>query len=246
MKNHPDELLAATNLVRYYGEHCAVAGIDVSLRRGEVLGLLGPNGAGKSTAMQMLTGNLAPSEGGIVVNGIDLLEQPQAAKRHIGYLPEQPPLYRDLTVAEYLHYCAQLHNVPRAERQEMVARAAQRCGVWEVRNRLIGNLSKGYRQRVGIAQAILHNPAVVVLDEPTVGLDPLQIREIRQLIGELGQDHGVILSTHILPEVQAVCNRVQILNRGKTVYNGGLQEGVSLEQIFFDLIFREAELEAAA
>lgn len=241
MMDNQNVLVAATGLSRYYSNHCAVDRIDVHLHKGEVLGLLGPNGAGKSTTMQMLTGNLAPSVGEIQINGIDLLDEPHKAKQQIGYLPEQPPVYRDLTVDEYLYYCARLRNVAASQRKEAVERASERCGLQEVGKRLIGNLSKGFRQRVGIAQAILHNPAVVILDEPTVGLDPIQIREIRRLIRELGQEHGIILSTHILPEVQAVCDRVQILNRGKTVFNDSLQGVESLEQVFFDLIFREAD-----
>ncbi|MFN3786154.1 MAG: ABC transporter ATP-binding protein [Thiothrix sp.] len=246
MINQQDKLISAVGLVRYYAEQCAVDNVTVTLHKGEVLGLLGPNGAGKSTTMQMLTGNLAPSAGEILINGVDLLEQPRHAKQHIGYLPEQPPVYRDLTVEEYLHYCARLRAVPHQQRAEAIERTCERCGLQAVRKRLIGNLSKGFRQRVGIAQAILHNPAVVILDEPTVGLDPIQIREIRRLIRELGQEHGIILSTHILPEVQAVCDRVQILNRGKTVFNDSLQGIPSLEQVFFDLIFREAELAEVA
>lgn len=241
MTDNQDVLVAATGLSRYYSEHCAVDRLDVQLHKGEVLGLLGPNGAGKSTTMQMLTGNLAPTAGEIRIRGIDLLDEPRKAKQQIGYLPEQPPVYRDLTVGEYLYYCARLRNVPAAQRKDAVERGSERCGLKDVGKRLIGNLSKGYRQRVGIAQAILHNPAVVILDEPTVGLDPIQIREIRRLIRELGQEHGIILSTHILPEVQAVCDRVQILNRGKTVFNDTLQGVESLEQVFFDLIFRESD-----
>lgn len=242
MINHQDSLIMASGLSRFYSDHCAVNNLDLVLKKGEVLGLLGPNGAGKSTTMQMLTGNLAPTAGEILIHGIDLLDEPRKAKQQIGYLPEQPPVYRDLTVDEYLHYCTRLRNMPSAQRKEAAERASERCGLQEVGKRLIGNLSKGYRQRVGIAQAILHNPAVVILDEPTVGLDPIQIREIRSLIRELGQEHGIILSTHILPEVQAVCDRVQILNRGKTVFNGTLEGVESLEQVFFDLIFREAEV----
>lgn len=241
MVDNRDILVAASGLSRYYSEHCAVDQLDVRLCKGEVLGLLGPNGAGKSTTMQMLTGNLAPTSGEIHINGIDLLDEPRKAKQQIGYLPEQPPVYRDLTVGEYLYYCTRLRNVPSAQRKEAVERASERCGIQDVGKRLIGNLSKGYRQRVGIAQAILHNPAVVILDEPTVGLDPIQIREIRRLIRELGQEHGIILSTHILPEVQAVCDRVQILNHGRTVFNDTLQGITSLEQVFFDLIFREVD-----
>jgi ABC-2 type transport system ATP-binding protein len=241
-----DMLINATGLSRFYNGQCAVDTIDVQLHKGEVLGLLGPNGAGKSTTMQILTGNLAPSSGEIHINGIDLLDEPRKAKQQIGYLPEQPPVYRDLTVTEYLNYCARLRNVPPTQRKAAVERASGRCGLESVRQRLIGNLSKGFRQRVGIAQAILHNPAVVILDEPTVGLDPIQIREIRSLIRELGQEHGIILSTHILPEVQAVCDRVQILNRGKTVFNESLQGAESLEKIFFDLIFREVDMAVPA
>lgn len=248
MVNNTKEILVeARGLSRYYSSQCAVDKLDVHLYKGEVLGLLGPNGAGKSTTMQMLTGNLAPSVGEIRINGIDLLDQPRKAKQQIGYLPEQPPVYRDLTVNEFLSYCARLRNVPSHQHKERVKRASERCGLTEVGKRLIGNLSKGYQQRVGIAQAILHNPAVVILDEPTVGLDPIQIREIRHLIRELGQTHGIILSTHILPEVQAVCDRVQILNRGRTVFNGSLQRTAApLEKVFFDRIFCETEAKSVA
>jgi ABC-2 type transport system ATP-binding protein len=211
-------LVHAANLYRYYSQTCAVSDVSFDLARGDVLGFLGPNGAGKSSTMQMITGNLAPSAGQINILGIDLLDQPKRAKREIGYLPEQPPVYRELTVDEYLGYCARLNRIVRNRRQSAIDTAKDRCGLDEVGRRLIGNLSKGYQQRVGIAQAIIHTPAVVILDEPTVGLDPIQIREIRTLIRELGQDHGIILSTHILPEVQATCNRVQIINHGKLVF----------------------------
>lgn len=242
MNSGQNVLVAAKGLSRSYGGHCVVDNLAVFLRKGEVLGLLGPNGAGKSTTMQMLTGNLAPTSGEIQISAVDLLDKPRKAKQHIGYLPEQPPVYRDLTVNEYLNYCARLRNVPAIRCKDAVDRVSVRCGLKDVRKRLIGNLSKGYQQRVGIAQAILHNPAVVILDEPTVGLDPIQIREIRHLIRELGQEHGIILSTHILPEVQAVCDRVQILNHGRTVFNGSLRNVPSLERVFFDLIFREGSI----
>ncbi|MDE2235188.1 MAG: ATP-binding cassette domain-containing protein [Gammaproteobacteria bacterium] len=215
-------LVEVENLYRYYDDHCAVQNLNFQLNKGEILGFLGPNGAGKTTTMQILSGNLAPSAGRILINGIDLLDQPRRAKACIGYLPEQPPLYTDLTVDEYLLYCACLNRIPRNKRLAALELAKQRCGLKHMGRRLINNLSKGYRQRVGIAQAIIHSPAVVILDEPTVGLDPIQIREIRNLIVELGKEHGVILSTHILPEVQTVCSRVQIIHKGHLVFNDSL------------------------
>lgn len=214
-----EALIQATALNRYYGKYHAVNDIHLSIRKGEVLGLLGPNGAGKSSTMQMLTGNLSPSSGEIIISGVNLIEEPETAKRSIGYLPEQPPIYRDMTPREYLTYCAALHDVAKKQRSTVVDEALERCGLHAVPDKLIGNLSKGYQQRVGIAQAILHKPDVVILDEPTVGLDPIQIRQIRELIRELGNDHSVILSTHILPEVQAVCDRVQIIHQGQTVFS---------------------------
>ncbi|MGD8812645.1 MAG: ATP-binding cassette domain-containing protein [Thioalkalispiraceae bacterium] len=211
-------LIEVEHLSRNYGALRAVNNVNFELSQGEVLGFLGPNGAGKSTTMQMLTGNIAPSQGSIRICGIDLLENPRQAKAEIGYLPEQPPLYRELTVNEYLDFAARINRIPGNKVKPAVERAQQRCGLEQVGKRLINNLSKGYQQRVGIAQAIIHSPSIVVLDEPTVGLDPIQIREIRQLIRELGNEHGVILSTHILPEVQMTCDRVQIINRGELVF----------------------------
>ena len=211
-------LISVNNLVRYYGDYCAVNNISFELAAGDILGFLGPNGAGKSTTMQMLSGNLAPTEGEIRINGIDLLDKPGAAKTALGYLPEVPPLYKEMSVDEYLRYCAVLRRIKKAGIRDAMALAKQRCGLVDVGRRLIGNLSKGFQQRVGIAQAILHSPQVIILDEPTVGLDPIQIREIRELITELGKSHGIILSTHILPEVASVCNRVQIINEGRLVY----------------------------
>lgn len=210
-----DILISVEQLSRHYGPIEAVRNISFELRRGEVLGFLGPNGAGKSSTMQMLGGNLAPSAGRICINQHDILDEPMAAKRALGYLPEQPPLYTDLTVDEFLRYCGRLHNLHGKPLAVALDRAKQRCGLNEVRRRLIGNLSKGYQQRVGIAQAILHSPDVVILDEPTVGLDPIQIREIRSLIREIGEEHSVLLSTHILPEVLSTCDRVIIINRGE-------------------------------
>ncbi|MCG6867633.1 MAG: ABC transporter ATP-binding protein [Gammaproteobacteria bacterium] len=218
-----DFLIEAEDLSRHYGERRAVDGLGLTVRRGEVLGLLGPNGAGKSTTLRMLSGNLAPGTGGIRINGIDLLSRPRIAKRNIGYLPDRPPLYPELTVDEYLAYCARLHGVGRKGATRAVDSAKERCGLETAGQRLIGNLSKGYCQRVGIAQAIVHRPAVIILDEPTVGLDPIQLREIRDLIRELGRDHGVLLSTHILPEVQTVCDRVQVIVEGRSVYDDDLE-----------------------
>jgi ABC-2 type transport system ATP-binding protein len=217
-------LIRANNLSRYYGGHCAVDDISFELRAGDILGFLGPNGAGKSTTMQMLSGNLAPNAGEIAIDGIDLFDRPGAAKAALGYLPETPPLYKEMSVDEYLVYCAKLHRLNKSERKDAVELAKTRCGLTTSGKRLIGNLSKGFQQRVGIAQAIVHSPRVIILDEPTVGLDPIQIREIRELMVELGKTHGIILSTHILPEIEAVCNRVQIIHEGRLVYSAGLDE----------------------
>jgi len=212
-------LIEADNLTRYYGAHRAVNNVSFTLAKGEVLGFLGANGAGKTITMQMLCGNLAPSAGQIKISGFDLLDQPKAAKLNLGYLPDTPPLYKELTVQEFLLYCAQLHGIDKNSVSDALKRTKERCGLTDVADRLIANLSKGFQQRVGIAQAILHNPEVIVLDEPTVGLDPIQIREIRTLIRELGQDHGVILSTHILTEVQESCTHVQIIDQGQLILN---------------------------
>lgn len=239
----PDETavltLSAQNLTRHYGEVVAVHQFNLQLRRGEVLGLLGPNGAGKSTTLRMLTGNLAPSSGGVEICGIDLLDKPQEAKAHVGFLPEIPPLYFDMTVDEYLLLAARLHRVPKAALTAALENVKQRCGLEQRSKHLIGTLSKGYQQRVGIAQAIIHNPDVIILDEPTVGLDPNQMREIRQLIRELGIASSVILSTHILPEVENVCDRVQIMHQGGTVFDQPMidlhQQNTSLEAVFTQL-----------
>jgi len=193
--------------------------VSLELRRGEVLGLLGHNGAGKTTTMQMLTGCLSPNSGEIEICGVNLLRQPELAKANLGYLPETPPLYRELNVNEYLVFAARLRGIKSPEIADVLEQAKRNCGLVEVGKKIIGTLSRGYQQRVGIAQAIIHNPAVIVLDEPTVGLDPAQIREIRNLIRDLGDAHSVILSTHLLSEVESVCDRVEILQQGKLIYS---------------------------
>jgi ABC-2 type transport system ATP-binding protein len=216
-------LLEAQNLSRYFGPNVAVQNIDITVKRGEILGFLGPNGAGKSTTMKMLSGNLAPDKGEIHINGFDLLSQPKQAKAQLGYLPENPPLYRELTVIEYLQHCARLNQLRGKQLKSAVATVIERCGLGDVQRRLIGQLSKGYQQRTGIAPAIVHNPAVVIFDEPTSGLDPLQIRQIRELIRELANEHSVILSTHILPEVEMLCDRVQIISKGQVMFADSLK-----------------------
>jgi len=214
----PDITLSAHNLTRHFGEHQVIHSVSLELKRGEVLGLLGHNGAGKTTTLQMLTGCLSPNSGDIDICGINLLRQPRLAKANLGYLPETPPLYRELSVNEYLTFAARLRGMKSTEIAGALAQTKQRCGLDMVGKKLIGTLSKGYQQRVGVAQAIIHGPAVIVLDEPTVGLDPAQIREIRTLIRELGDSHSVILSTHLLSEVESVCDRIEIMQQGKLIY----------------------------
>ncbi len=211
-------LIVAQNLSREFSGRVAVRDLSFELQSGQVIGFLGQNGAGKSTTMRMLTGSLAPSAGGVEICGVDLQEQPRQAKSHLGYLPEEPPLYRELTVREFLAHCGRLKGLTGKRLRAAVDRVCERCGLEDLKPRLIGNLSKGMQQRVGIAQAIIADPLVVILDEPTVGLDPVQIRAIRSLIKELGQDRGIILSSHILAEVQAVCSHVQVIADGRMVY----------------------------
>ena len=216
-------LVTVENLSRYYQKNCAINQLSFSLHPGEVLGFLGPNGAGKSTTMQIITGNLAPSQGQVKINDFDIIDSPRQAKQQIGYLPEHPPIYREATVNEYLKYCAQLRRVENSLIPAAMEQTKSDCGLKDVGHRLIANLSKGYQQRVGIAQAIIHDPAVVILDEPTVGLDPIQIREIRHLIKTLGIERSVILSTHILSEVQATCDRVLIIREGSLIYSTSIE-----------------------
>ena len=213
-------MVEVSHLSKNYGSHPAIRDLTFSVADGQVYGLLGPNGAGKSTIMNILTGYLAPTGGEVKVAGFSLPEQAQQAKACVGYLPEQPPLYPEMTVQEYLDFAAELKGVKKAQRREQVQQAARRTGLDQVMPRLIRSLSKGYRQRVGIAQALLGSPQLIILDEPTVGLDPAQVIGIRKLIRELGKTHTVILSSHILSEVQAVCSRVLILSKGALVAEG--------------------------
>ncbi len=212
-----DSLVKVNNVSRYYGSVCAVDNLSFQIKPSEVIGLLGPNGAGKSTTLQMLSGNLAPTSGEIVVNHVDLFDQPKQAKQELGYLPHKPPLYPEFTVLEYLRFCARLNRINKGRQNQAIASAVERCGLESVQSKLIHNLSMGYQQRLGIAQAIIHSPKVIILDEPTVGLDPIQIREIRQLIRDLRKDHSIILSTHILPEVLTTCDKVLLINQGKLI-----------------------------
>ena len=217
-------MVEVSHLSKNYGSHPAIRDLTFSVADGQVYGLLGPNGAGKSTIMNILTGYLAPTGGEVKVAGFSLPEQAQQAKACVGYLPEQPPLYPEMTVQEYLDFAAELKGVKKAQRREQVQQAARRTGLDQVMPRLIRSLSKGYRQRVGIAQALLGAPQLIILDEPTVGLDPAQVIEIRRLIRELGKSHTVILSSHILSEVQAVCSQVLILSKGHLVAVGAPEQ----------------------
>jgi gliding motility-associated transport system ATP-binding protein len=204
-------------LVKNYGEHQAVKGIDFRLHSGEVLGFLGPNGAGKTTTMRIITGYIPPTEGTVTVGGLDVMSDSLKVRRKIGYLPEHPPIYLEFTVRENLEFIAKLRKIPRSERDGRIDKAMERCGLKKVSDRIAGHLSKGFRQRVGLAGAVIHEPEVLILDEPTIGLDPVQIQEIRNLIKELGRKHTVLLSTHILPEVVMTCDRVIIISGGKLV-----------------------------
>lgn len=212
-----ENMIEVTNLTKRYGEHVAVDHLSFRVEKGQIYGFLGPNGAGKSTTMNMITGYLAPSEGTVVIDGKDIQKEPEEAKRKVGYLPEIPPLYTDMTVEEYLIFAAELKKIPAKERKEQVEKVMEMTRIADMRGRLIRNLSKGYRQRVGLAQAILGDPEVLILDEPSVGLDPKQIIEIRDLIRQLGENHTIILSSHILSEVSAVCDHIMIIAHGQLV-----------------------------
>lgn len=238
-------MIEVSHLTKQYGNHLAVDDVSFTVADGQICGLLGPNGAGKSTIMNILTGYLSATSGQVTVAGHPLPEEADAAKACVGYLPEQPPLYPEMTVQEYLTFAAELKGVKKAERKEQVCRAARRTGLEAVLPRLIRSLSKGYKQRVGIAQALLGSPRLIILDEPTVGLDPAQVIEIRKLIRELGQAHTVILSSHILSEVQAVCQQILILSKGHLAAAGSLEgltaDGKSLEEVFLELTDGEPE-----
>ncbi len=213
-------MIEAQSLSRRYGDFTAVDGISFSVKDGEILGMLGPNGAGKTTTIRMITGFLPPTSGKVTVAGKDLFESPREARRQVGYLPENIALYPEMRVSEYLAYRARLEGLSRAEARQAIPSALERCLLEDVRHQIIGTLSKGFRQRVALATAILHNPRVLVLDEPTVGLDPKQIISIRELIRQLGREHTLLLSTHILPEVELLCDRVVIIDRGRIVAEG--------------------------
>ena len=213
-------MIEVRDLVKQYGDHVAVDHLSFTVEKGQIYGFLGPNGAGKSTTMNIMTGYIGATEGEVIINGHNTIDEPEAAKKCIGYLPEIPPLYSDMTVYEYLTFAAELKKVPKAEIEAEVARVAAATHLEEMFDRLTANLSKGYKQRVGVAQAIIGSPDIVILDEPTIGLDPTQILEMRELIRSLGKQHTVIISSHILAEIQAVCDQVLIINHGRLVATG--------------------------
>ena len=210
-------MIEVKNVTKKYGKFVAVDNISFTINEGEIIGLLGPNGAGKSTTMNMLTGFIEQTDGEIIINGFDMLKKPKKAKKEIGYMPEGVPLYTDLTVKEFVTYMSEIKNVERKERKEKVQKVIEQTGLKDVEKKLIKNLSRGYKQRVSMAGALVGEPKILILDEPTVGLDPKQITEIRNLIKELGKTHTIILSSHILSEVSQICNKVIIINKGKIV-----------------------------
>lgn len=237
-------MIEVLGLAKTYGEYTAVNGVSFTANKGEIVGFLGPNGAGKTTTIRMLATYMPPSSGTARIAGFDILTHSDEVRRRIGYLPENPPLYGEMTVEEYLFFVAAIKGVARREIKERVARSIERCFLTDVRRRLCQHLSKGYRQRVGLAQAIIHDPQVIILDEPTSGLDPRQIIDIRNLIGSLAKEHTVILSTHILPEVSMVCSKVVIINRGRVVLEDQLNtltREKTLEQIFLERVSMEEE-----
>ena len=222
-------MIEVRNLTKKYGDHFAIQDISFSLEKGKIYGLLGPNGAGKSTTMNIMTGYIAATSGEVIIEGHDIFKEAEEAKKHIGYLPEIPPLYMDMTVWEYLFTVADLKGVPKSERKSMIGDVMEKVMITNMKDRLIKNLSKGYKQRVGIAQTLIGNPDIIILDEPTVGLDPKQIIEIRTLIKRLGEDHTVLISSHILSEIGAVCDHVVIINKGHLVVSDSTE---NLEKLF--------------
>ena len=234
-------MIEVENLTKSYGKHMALKGVSFQLEKGKIYGFLGPNGAGKSTTMNIMTGYIAPTDGTVCIDGHDIIKDAQEAKKCIGYLPEIPPIYPDMTVWECLQFAAEIKKVPKSEREGQIQDIMELTGIGDIGSRLIKNLSKGYKQRVGLAQAVLGYPDIIILDEPTVGLDPKQIIEIRQLIRKLGEKHTVILSSHILSEVQAVCDEILILSKGEIVAEGTTQELIAM--MHKDVIL-EIELEA--
>jgi len=232
-------MIEVRNLTKRYGDLLAVDRVSFSAQKGEIVGFLGPNGAGKTTTMRIITGFIPATDGTVTVDNFDIFEQAHDVRKRTGYLPENPPLYDDMTVNSYLEFVGRIKGVSRAALPDAVDRAVQRCGLTEVRRRVLGHLSKGFRQRVGLAQALIHEPAVLILDEPTIGLDPRQIREIRSLITELAGQRTVILSTHILQEVVQICQKVVIINEGRVVVEDqieNLTRDMSLEEVFMRAI----------
>ncbi len=235
-------MIKTTNLTKTYGLFTALSGVSFEIRKGEIVGFLGANGAGKTTTMRILTGYYQPTSGDAEIAGYSVTKAPYEVKQRIGYLPETPPVYPEMSVQSYLQFVLQLKKVARTQQKENLEWAIEKCGLKERRNSIIGNLSKGFRQRVGLAQAVIHKPPVIILDEPTVGLDPLQIIEIRNLIREFAGEHTVLLSTHILSEVTAVCQRAIIIHRGHLTHEQqikDLSEKKSLEEIFLEVIAKD-------
>ena len=219
-----ETLLSVQNVSRNFDDLTAIENISFEICRGEVVALLGPNGAGKSTTLNIITGNLIPNVGDVHICGENIFKYPKLAKRNLGYLPDTPPLYRELSVYEYLHFAARIHNVEKSEIKTRIKQVSEICALESVEKKLIAHLSKGYKQRVGIAQAIIHQPALVILDEPTVGLDPVQMQDIRDLLNELSNDHSVLLSTHLLNEAEATCDRVLIIDHGSLLLDQSLEQ----------------------
>jgi len=242
-------MIEVAGLTKSYGDYQAVSDIRFTAAKGDVVGFLGPNGAGKTTTIRMLATYLPPTSGKATIAGYDVVTQADEVRRRIGYLPENPPLYGEMTVREYLKFIAEIKGVPRSQMKSQIDSVMERCFVADVRDKLCQHLSRGYRQRVGLAQAIMHDPEVIILDEPTSGLDPKQIIQIRQLIKSLGETHTVLLSTHILPEVSMVCSKVVIVNRGRVVMESPLSQlsrEKSLEQVFLESVSHEDAVEVAA